>query len=420
MNARDSEVETARIGSGAEKEGALTAAAGRSKGRVLMLTQYLGIGGLERMILNLSLGLKRLGSWEPSVFVYDASYRESMASMHEVFEKYGVAVENFRKDSGFSWRAVERIAGFVRKNKVHTIHSHDLGALIYGALAKLRLLGRVRLVHTQHSFVHLAKNRRYRMYEKLFTRFADELVVVSEDTLRRYADLGVDASRIRVIQNGVDFAETPTLDRDVRVSRRNALIKTVATGREGLARLRDAYWILYLARVHGGKGQLEAVDLWNALSETDRASAALVFVGPETEPGALDALHAKMRMARDSERVVWVGATQTPREWIEAADCFLSSSTFEGMPLAPFEAVGSGLPVILSDIAGHEGLRGIAELYRLTDSNQGANLVSRLMKESQGQYARFARTLWERSQPVRDRLSTHAMSAAYSRSYEPR
>lgn len=409
----------------AMSSGTTSVAAPASKAaRVLMLTQYLGIGGLERMIFNLSMGLKRQGEWAPSVFVYDDSYRDRMASLEDVFTRNDVAVENFRKPPGFSWAAVESIARYAREQNIDAIHSHDLGALIYGALAKLRLWGRVKLIHTQHSFVHLAKNRRYRLYERFFTLFVDRLIVVSGDTRDRYVELGVDPAKIKVIQNGVDFAEEPTLSRSEKLNRRGACIETLTkdleSAKAALSAQQNSQWILYLARVHGGKGQIEALDLWNALPEAVRSRSTLVFVGPETQTGALAALHSKIESSKTRENIVYAGSTQNPRQWLDCADLFLSSSVFEGMPLAPNEAVGSGLPVVLSQIAGHVSLEKFADLYSLENPEQGAKAVASALDALNADYRQASLSLWSRSEPIRTKLSTRAMALEYIGAYHRR
>jgi hypothetical protein len=69
------------------------------------------------------------------------------------------------------------------------------------------------------------------------------------------------------------------------------------------------------------------------------------MVGPETDPGhgerVLGILGSKSWADAAALGVHWVPGTDQPLEWMRAADLFLTASEYEGMPLAPLEAVVS-------------------------------------------------------------------------------
>jgi len=115
-------------------------------------------------------------------------------------------------------------------------------------------------------------------------------------------------------------------------------------------------WMLCLARLHAGKGQDLVLDIWRALSKEARAELSLFFVGQETQAGYREYLDQKILDLPDRERLFIAGPSEHPQDWIQASDLFISGSLLEGMPLAPLEAAGSGLPTILSDIEGHREL----------------------------------------------------------------
>jgi len=385
--------------------------------KVLMLTQFLGIGGLERMILNLSMSLKAHTDWHPEVYAFDQSYHDTHdVYMDDTFRELGIPVSGNRKKDRFSWTVVRQIVKHVEDNQIQVIHTHDLGALIYGALTKIRLLGRVKVIHTQHSFVHLSRHFRYRLYERFFTLFADKITVVSKDTQDSYIELGVNASKIKVIPNGVEFAVAPVLDPSEK-RRLREVVLAESTEASKLMFSVDSHWILYLARVHAGKGQILALDVWNALPEEKRLSSVLIFVGPETFEGELSRLKSGIEKSKNPERVIYAGPSQHPARWIRASDVFVSSSEFEGMPLAPNEAAGSGLPVLLSDIPGHECLNDMGYLYPLADPGVGAEKLSDILAQLDSDYSGALKKYWEKGQRIRQTLSTRAMALEYQKNY---
>src|ERR1700758_2210555 len=110
----------------------------RQNRNVLMVAQYLGLGGLERMILNLATSLKADLNWSPSVFVFDHSqFSDPSEHLGSEFEAAGIPVTYYSKGKGFSIIAVLKIAAAVFRGDVSVIHTHDLGSLIYGACGKI-------------------------------------------------------------------------------------------------------------------------------------------------------------------------------------------------------------------------------------------------------------------------------------------
>ena len=151
--------------------------------KIIILTQYLGLGGLERMVLNLARGLKQDGNWSPVIVAYDQTDL-IFPTLHEEFKRSDIPVVDIKKGSGISIKVVFALAREVIRNKALVIHSHDLGALIYAVLTKWATLGAVRVIHTQHSFIHLEADPKYKHYEKFFSVFADEIATVSDGATR--------------------------------------------------------------------------------------------------------------------------------------------------------------------------------------------------------------------------------------------
>lgn len=374
--------------------------------RVLMLTPGLFIGGLERMILNLSRTLKTKSIWRPQVLAYDFQSHGNSSDLIGAFNHLEIPVMSSSKPPRFSLKTVAQIAGQTSRDEITVLHTHDLGALVYGALAKFFLGNHVRLVHTQHSFVHLNRSWKYRYYEKFFTRFADAIAVVSDDTKKSYLELGVPEDKIFVIPNGVEFPIQPDLDRTTRMKNRPAIS------------FQSDFWIVYLARIHRRKGQDHALELWEKLTPECRLKSTLIFVGPETDPGELKRLKEITSRVPNSDRIQFVGASQNPHEWIQAADVFLSASEFEGMPLSPVEAIGSGVPSVLSRIPGHEFLAPYADLYLLEQPEKGAEFVERLVEQTFSNDSGLREAVWIKMKRLRESFTLETMAKNYQKLYE--
>lgn len=392
-------------------------AAGSAPG-ILIVTQSLDIGGLERMVLQLCDKLKAENQWRPHVLAYDQNRGGSRNLLPE-FAAKKIPVEAFKKSRGFSPLVVLKILRNVSRNKISILHSHDLGGLIYATAAKMLFLGRLRIVHTQHSFIHLSRKSRYRTYERLLTRFVDKLSVVSADTLETYLELGFDRERIHLIENGVEFIERPIFSRHMKVEARRFLINQLneQSLRSMLLDNLNGYWILYVARFFPGKGQNGALAIWNALPPTVREKSVLCFIGPESQDGQYDQIQKLRNECFDKERVLFLGACSQPHSWLAGADVYLSCSEYEGMPLGPLEAAGSGVPTLLSDIPGHRFLKQIVPTYPLHNCSAGASELARILSQLQDEGEKYLLKFWNSTGGLRECFSVDKMCRKYSALY---
>jgi glycosyltransferase involved in cell wall biosynthesis len=205
---------------------ASTAEAGR-KTRVLLYSHHLTIGGLERMVLSLGQALSRDSRYDVFLFSHasaENAERHTNRSLVGEFLQAGIPVDAHQKGPGLSLKTLWKLARNIHRNRIDVIHTHDLGTLIYAVLVKAVCLRRVKVVHTQHSFVHINTHKRYRSYERWFTGRTDALSVVNESLVNPYVEIGVPSRRISVVDNGVWFAEAPLRDRSDKLSRRADLL----------------------------------------------------------------------------------------------------------------------------------------------------------------------------------------------------
>ena len=85
-------------------------------------------------------------------------------------------------------------------------------------------------------------------------------------------------------------------------------------------------------------------NILNIIAQFPNAYCYLLGDGPER-----NALQSRY----ESARIVFTGFVETVNNYLHAADIYVSTSRSEGMPNGVLEAMGCGLPVILSDIEQH-------------------------------------------------------------------
>jgi glycosyltransferase involved in cell wall biosynthesis len=218
------------------------------------------------------------------------------------------------------------------------VHTHftrfDLPAV---ALARRRrrlaVIWSVHTVLSQHPLVRL----RNRLKLAVLSDRVERILCVAPHLLDALVARGAPPGKVELFPNGLDVDEFPLLTHGERAA---------ARARLGLPE--EATVLLHFGRdwhVKGGDLFLEAVRL---LREDGRPDVVAVSVR-----GGNPARELAERLGI-SEATFTLEAT-THVDWLYgAADLFMASSRGEGLPFAVIEALASGLPVVASDIPGHE------------------------------------------------------------------
>lgn len=112
--------------------------------------------------------------------------------------------------------------------------------------------------------------------------------------------------------------------------------------------LRGKRIILFLGRLHAKKGLELLLSAWVSLS-SEFADAVLVIAGPDAE-GYQAVLESKAHAEDAQHSIVFTGMLHGEEKWsaLAAAHCFVLPSYSEGLSVAALEAMGVGVPVVLT------------------------------------------------------------------------
>jgi glycosyltransferase involved in cell wall biosynthesis len=183
--------------------------------------------------------------------------------------------------------------------------------------------------------------RGLKMMDRLMAACATHLLADSDSQRRFLIDEGiVRAGKIAVLANGSLSG--------VDTARFKADSATRTQVRQRLGVPADALLFVFIGRLKRDKGLLE---LFDAFREVAAASAEswLILVGPDEE--ALAPMVPQVSAASGG-RVIWVGQTSAPEEYLAAADVLVLPSYREGFPTSTLEAASAGLPAIATRIYG--------------------------------------------------------------------
>ena len=228
-------------------------------------------------------------------------------------------------------REVRRLADLVEDVRPDLVHAHSAKA---GLAARLAVRGRVPTVFQPHAWSFEAVDgvtaALALRWERWGARWASRVVCVSEAERITGVRAGV-AGRWAVVPNGIDPERfRPATAESVRA----ALLPDVDP---------TAPLVMCVGRLCRQKGQDVLLDAWYAVY--DRVPAArLVLVG--------DGPDEELLRSRAPESVLFAGAVSDTAPWYQAADLVVLPSRWEGMALAPLEAMACGRPVVVSDVDG--------------------------------------------------------------------
>lgn len=214
------------------------------------------------------------------------------------------------------------------------IHAHSAKAGLAGRLA---VRGRVPTVFQPHAWSFEALEGRAAglatAWERFGARWSDRILCVSESERLAGQRAGITA-RWSVIHNGIDLGRFRPPGADAAVAARASLAPLAGVPPE-------VPLVVCVGRLSRQKGQDVLLRAWQAAA-TGGARLVLVGEGPYGE---------ELRRTAPPG-VLFTGASTDVRPWIHAADLLVLPSRWEGMALAPLEAMACGTPVLLTDVDG--------------------------------------------------------------------
>lgn len=354
--------------------------------RILHLTQFLGVGGLEK-VLHILIREQLQAGHQVELMVYD----RDQAWVND-FRQDGITVNTtYAKAEGYDRGLLKHLARYAKKFDV--VHTHDLNPLMYAAPLKLwhRLTFRhfPKLIHTAHGMDHLSKRPVTRMYERVASVAADYMVGVSPSVCEKYQSLGISSSKLRNVNNATRVLKLKTSkDED-----RKFLVEEFSLTESGPI-------VSSVARIVPLKDQRLICQVAKRMPETN-----FLLVGPSGDASYWDELQATK-----PPNVIMTDGRKDIDRILNGSDVFLSASQHEGIPISVLEAGALALPCVLSDIPGH---RMISTGVRYFEKGNADACFQQLQKILQNSAERLSL-----GQQLQDLVSTQFSSQRMHQEYE--
>jgi glycosyltransferase involved in cell wall biosynthesis len=284
------------------------------------------IGGAEQQAMLLARGLRRRG-WRVSVVALSGAGGAAATELAEA----GIAFLSLGMRKGLADpRGWVRFHRWLRRKQPDVVHAHLPHATWLARWS--RLAAHVPLVvDTLHSSFTGKLGRR--MGYAFSQWLPDHVTAVSHATAASHAAAGmVNPSHMSVLGNGIDVDRWQP-DEWARLE-----------AREELGIGNDFLWLAV--------GRLEAVKdyptLLHALARAPK-TARLLVLGAGPLEAELNNMAAELDLG---QRVRFAGFYPNVARWMQAADGFVLSSRYEGLPMVLLEAGACGLPAVATDVPG--------------------------------------------------------------------
>lgn len=228
-----------------------------------------------------------------------------------------------------------KLVKYIRKNEISIVHSMGKGAGIYGRPAAF--LASCFAVHTFHG-IHIGaynfiRKKLYLLIERILSAFTSAAISVSENERKVILENKIiNDGKLVVVNNGVVIGEKPD-SKDIESS--------------------EVIKIVTITRFDYQKNSKLLIPVINELRKFTEKKIELTLLGTGDEYEEVKGLAKKNNLIGE---FIFKGAVTDPVEQMKQAHVFISTSRWEGLPIALLEAMSVGLPVVATEVVGNKDI----------------------------------------------------------------
>lgn len=320
--------------------------------KICQIIPDLPMGGAETMCVTLSIELKKLGHQVCVISLYDCD-----TILSRRLTDAGIQLQCMGKKPGLDPGCIPKLRKAIKIFAPDVIHTH-IHALKYAYIAALGL--GIPMLRTIHSIASQDAEADTAINRFLFARGGVIPIAISDaikDTTAEYYHLNI--SSIPVILNGVDLSRC--------IPKENY----TADG---------AIKLLHIGRFHEAKNHKDIIQAMTMLKKRGIPVTLDCYGDGELLEEIKNSV-ARLDL-QNTVRLRGVSADVFPI--LHDADIFLLPSVWEGIPMTIIEAMGTGLPIIASNVGGIPDMieHNVSGLLIAPEAQALADAVEALSKDT--------------------------------------
>lgn len=296
---------------------------------ICFLITGLNVGGAEVQVVSIAKRLRSLG-WKTDV----VSMLSVDGKLLDELRSGGVAVSSLNMRRGVpDPRAFVRLISILRRVRPAILHSHMVHANLLARAVRL-VLRKPILICTIHN---VNDGGRCRQLAYRATDAIPELTTAcSRAAAVRFMQIrSVSPDKMLVLPNGIDVVRFQP-NENIRLSMRNSL------------NIESQFVWLAVGRL---ELQKDYPNMLQAFSRVRNPDTQLLIAGTGPLHGEVDRLIKKLGIA---DKVQLLGFRSDIPELMNAADGYVMSSQWEGLPMVLLEAAATGLPIVATRAGGND------------------------------------------------------------------
>ena len=331
--------------------------------KILFLTRALNVGGAERQLVALALGLLKRGH-EVAVAVF---YPDGV--LEGELKEAGIPILSLAKRGrwdvvGFLLRLIHMVRSY-RPDVLHSYISNLVTVVVQPFLTSTKIVWGVRSSYMDFSRYDWLFRVSYGLACRL-SHSADLIIANSHAGRRDHVADGYPEKKMVVIPNGIDTDRfRPNQEARVRIRAEWGVTE-------------DEELVGLVGRLDPMKDHETFLEAAFALSQS-RQSVRFVCVG-DGHPDYRAMLQDRARSMGLGDRILWAGTRTDVVDVYSALDTLVSCSSGEGFSNVIAEAMACGIPCVVTDVGDSRLVIGsLGELIPPKDSSALARGIQRLL-----------------------------------------
>lgn len=344
-----------------------------------------GLAGAETMCESLCYQLQISGKYNVVV----VSLFDFHSPITERMEERGIRVIYLNKKSGIDMSIIYKLYKVMKKNNIDIVHTHRY-VMQYAIPAAIMSRVKVR-IHTVHNIATKEVDGYRRKLAHLFFKHCNVIPVsispiIQESVMKEY---NITEKQTPVIYNGSDLSK--------------CLVKNSYSAS-------NPFCILHIGRFNPQKNHSVIIETAQILKK-EGLKFVIKLVGGS---GNVEQRKQEVKQKGLEKEIVFCGLQGNVYPFLQVADCFILPSLYEGMPITLVEAMGSGLPIIASDVGGVPDMIDNEKSGLLISPNavQLASALKKIMTDE-----KLRKTLGENAYVKSKDFSTERMFNGYDKLY---